>query len=68
MPPCDGGTDGNHKDAETEDTVMNDHDAMLAIQEQLDGVEWSTETLESIAEILTSAGYEVRDLDAMLYE
>ena len=42
---------------------MNDHDAMLAIQQQLDGVEWTAETLEQIADILQQAGYRIRDLD-----
>jgi len=42
---------------------MNDHDALLAIQEILDGVEWSADTLPRIAEILESAGYRVRDLN-----
>jgi hypothetical protein len=40
---------------------MNDHDAMLAIQECLDGVEWSSETLDEIAGIVVRAGYRVRD-------
>jgi hypothetical protein len=43
---------------------MNDHDAMLAIQELLDGMEWrGAETLGDIAQILRDAGYRVRDLD-----
>jgi hypothetical protein len=42
---------------------MNDHQAMLAIQQELDGVEWTAETLERVAEILQHAGYRVRDLD-----
>ena len=42
---------------------MNDHDAMLAIQEELDGVEWGSDTLERIATILIESGYRVRDLD-----
>jgi hypothetical protein len=42
---------------------MNDHEAMLAIQQELDGVEWTADTLEHIAEILQQAGYRVRDLD-----
>jgi hypothetical protein len=42
---------------------MIDHEAMLAIQQELDGVEWTADTLERIAEILHEAGYRVRDLD-----
>lgn len=42
---------------------MSDHDAMLAIQQELDGVEWTADTHERIAEILQQAGYRVRDLD-----
>jgi hypothetical protein len=42
---------------------MNDHQAMLAIEQELDGVEWTAETLERIAEILQQAGYRIRDLD-----
>lgn len=42
---------------------MTDHDAMLAIQELLDGVEWNSNTLSEVANILQHAGYRVRDLD-----
>jgi hypothetical protein len=42
---------------------MIDHEAMLAIQQELDGVEWMADTLERIAEILHQAGYRIRDLD-----
>jgi hypothetical protein len=42
---------------------MTDHEAMLLIQQLLDGVEWTPDTLDSIAEILLSAGYRVRDLN-----
>lgn len=42
---------------------MTDHDAMLAIQELMDGVEWTPDTLDAIAVILREAGYKVRDLD-----
>jgi hypothetical protein len=42
---------------------VNDHEAMLLIQELLDGVEWTPSTLDEIAEILTRAGYRVRDLN-----
>lgn len=40
-----------------------DHDAMLAIQEQIDGVEWTPDTLDSIAAIMIGAGYRIRDLN-----
>jgi hypothetical protein len=42
---------------------MNDHDALLAIQELMDGTEWSADTLEAIARVMVSAGYRIRDLD-----
>lgn len=42
---------------------MTDQDAMLAIQQEMDGVEWNTQTLDRIAAILIHAGYRVRDLD-----
>jgi hypothetical protein len=42
---------------------MNDHEAMLAIQQELDGVEWAADTLERVAEVLQKAGYRIRDLD-----
>jgi hypothetical protein len=44
-------------------TPMNDHDAMLAIQELMDGVEWSPDTLDAIAQIMVAAGYRLRDLN-----
>jgi hypothetical protein len=43
--------------------TMSDHDAMLAIQECLDGTEWNSNTLEEVAAIMTAAGYKIRDLD-----
>ena len=39
-------------------------DALLAIQELMDGVEWTPDTLERIAEILEGAGYHVSDTRA----
>jgi hypothetical protein len=45
---------------------MDDHDAMLAIHEAMDGVEWSSATLDRIATILEQAGYPIRDLDGNL--
>lgn len=42
---------------------MNEENALLAIQELMDGVEWIPETLEEIAQIMVRAGYRIRDLD-----
>lgn len=42
---------------------MNDNELLLAIQELLDGVEWTPDTLEEIANLMTASGYRVRDLD-----
>ncbi len=42
---------------------MTDHEAMLAIQELMDGVEWNSDTLDAIGAIMTKAGYRLRDLD-----
>lgn len=42
---------------------MNDHEAMLAIQELMDGVEWTPQTLNQIADIMEKAGYRVHDID-----
>jgi hypothetical protein len=43
--------------------AMSDHEAMLAIQELMDGTEWNADTLEAIAEIMVRAGYRIRDLE-----
>jgi len=40
---------------------MTDHDIILAIQELLDGVTWTPETLNDIANVLNNNGYVVRD-------
>lgn len=42
---------------------MDDHAAMLAIQELMDGTEWNSGTLDQIAEIMIAAGYRIRDLN-----
>ena len=42
---------------------MNDHQAMLAIQEQMDGVEWDSDTLSAIGDIVIRAGYRIRDMN-----
>ncbi len=39
----------------------SDHQALLDIQELMDGINWSPDTLSAIADILESAGYRVRD-------
>lgn len=36
---------------------------LLKIQELLDGVEWTPETLEQIADLMRNNGYRIRDLD-----
>lgn len=54
-------------DSDQEDVVYEvpaEHDALLAIQEELDGVEWSSDTLSRIADIMIQAGYRIRDLDS----
>lgn len=38
-----------------------DHEALLLIQEVLDGTAWNETMLNEIAAILTNAGYQVRD-------
>jgi hypothetical protein len=45
------------------DGIVNDNEILLAIQELMDGVEWSTDTLDGIAKLLNDNGYRVRDLD-----
>lgn len=40
---------------------MNDHDLLLTIQELLDGVVWTPDTVETIAELMTENGYRIRD-------
>lgn len=40
-------------------------ETLHAIQKLLDGVEWSADTCDAIAEVLRSAGYEVRDVADM---
>lgn len=42
---------------------MNPEDALLKIQELMDGVAWSSDTLEGIAEVMVEAGYKIRDLE-----
>lgn len=42
---------------------MSDNDALLAIQELMDGTEWTPATLEQIARIMERAGYRIRNLE-----
>lgn len=42
---------------------MTESEALLAIQELLDGVEWTPDTLNEIAQIMIRAGYRIRDLN-----
>lgn len=41
----------------------SDHQALLDIQELMDGVNWSPDTLSAIADVLENAGYRVRDTE-----
>lgn len=45
------------------ETGLSDHDAMLEIQQLMDGVEWNADTLTEIASVLERSGYDVRDID-----
>jgi hypothetical protein len=42
---------------------MSDNAIVLEIQRLLDGMEWSPDTLEAIAEVLSANGYEIRTID-----
>ena len=42
---------------------MDDHELLLSIQERLDGVVWSPDTLEDIAKLMVKSGYRIRDKD-----
>jgi hypothetical protein len=42
---------------------MTDSEAMLAIQELLDGVAWTADLGPEIAAIMVQAGYRIRDRD-----
>lgn len=42
---------------------MDDRDILLEIQGELDGVEWTLDTLETIAALLRDNGYRVRDIN-----
>jgi hypothetical protein len=41
---------------------MTDHEIILAIQEMLDGVVWTPDTLGEIAKLLEDNGYTVADV------
>ena len=43
---------------------MDESDALLAIQDLLDGVEWTPETLDNIAAVMRSAGYAIAGIRA----
>jgi hypothetical protein len=47
-----------------ESTMTND-EALLAIQELLDGVAWDSDTLEEIAKVMVRAGYRIRYRDGV---
>ena len=42
---------------------MIESEILQCIVELLDGVEWTSDTLDNIAEVLTENGYRIRDLD-----
>jgi hypothetical protein len=42
---------------------MNEYEILLAIQDLLDGQEWTPDTLEEIANLMIRSGYRIRDLD-----
>ncbi len=42
---------------------MSDRDALNAIADLLDGTEWSADTLEAIATVLTAAGFTIRNFE-----
>lgn len=42
---------------------LDNKDALLEIQELLDGVEWNSDTCDAIAQVMDRAGYRIRDLD-----
>jgi hypothetical protein len=42
---------------------MTDHEIVLAIQDLMDGVEWTLDTLDIIAMLLDENGYRVRDIN-----
>jgi hypothetical protein len=41
---------------------MTDHEIILAIQDMMDGVEWTPDTLAEIAELLESNGYRINNI------
>jgi hypothetical protein len=42
---------------------MTKSELLQAIQEMLDGVEWTPDTLENIARLLNDNGYPIRDTE-----
>lgn len=47
---------------------MEATDALLAIQEILDGTEWDSGTACEVAAVMVAAGYRIRDLDEIDHE
>ena len=45
--------------------MLTEVQLLQAIQDELDGKEWSAETLDAIAEYMRMAGYTIRDLHEM---
>lgn len=45
------------------DKGLSAQDALLAIQEAMDGVEWNSDTMDEVATIMVRAGYRIRDLN-----
>jgi len=48
--------------------AMNESELLVAIQDKLDGVEWTAETLSDIADLLNANGFRVRDLNEEVQE
>jgi len=42
---------------------VTDHEIVLAIQQMLDGTEWQASLVNDIAQLLSDAGYAVRDIE-----
>jgi hypothetical protein len=48
--------------------ITSDHELVLAIQDLMDGTAWDADTLQEIARLLVSMGYQLHDLDGRLYD
>jgi hypothetical protein len=42
---------------------MSKHEALTAIQKLMDATQWDADTLESIAAVMQTAGYQIRNYD-----